>query len=432
MALLAAVTAMVVATITSAASAQGSDTTGVTDKSVKFGYISSQTGVASSLFKRNVDACKARIARANAEGGVNGRKIEVVFEDDKSGAGNVTGTENLVDNEKVFAILNNSSFGFLGYRGAIDAGVPMIGGGFDGTYYSDPKNADLVISMFGNGLAPPGLNYDTVPKVMKQLGASKVGVVAYGVSPSSVAAAKTMQEYAVPTVKGLEGVYTNTAVDFGTTDVGPVVLGIKNAGADPVYLPLQTSSNIAIVQGLAQNNVPMKATMLASGYGQDLLDSPVAKTLTPSTVFVLGGYTPVENKTKGTKQFQADLKKYAKYTGVPDWGTYGGYIMCDLAVRGLEAAGKDLTRTSFVDGVRSIDAYDQAGLTCQPVNMTKAAIRKVPDTSCSYFAQVKDGKFVIMNKGKPYPGKLVGSKEALAANEAGDNTAVTTTAAPAS
>ena len=33
---------------------------------------------------------------------------------------------------------------------------------------------------------------------------------------------------------------------------------------------------------------------------------------------------------------------------------------------------------------------------------------------------VKDGKFVVMNKGKPYNGKLVGSKEALAANKAGD------------
>jgi hypothetical protein len=45
---------------------------------------------------------------------------------------------------------------------------------------------------------------------------------------------------------------------------------------------------------------------------------------------------------------------------------------------------------------------------------------------------VKDGKFVIMNKGKPYTGKLVGSKEALAANAAGDlsSAVTTTTAAP--
>jgi hypothetical protein len=33
----------------------------------------------------------------------------------------------------------------------------------------------------------------------------------------------------------------------------------------------------------------------------------------------------------------------------------------------------------------------------------------VSEASCLYFMQVKDGKFVIMNRGKPYSGKLVGS-----------------------
>ena len=43
---------------------------------------------------------------------------------------------------------------------------------------------------------------------------------------------------------------------------------------------------------------------------------------------------------------------------------------------------------------------------------------------------MKDGKFVVMNKGKPYAGKLVGSKEAMAANTAGDLSTTVTTVAP--
>jgi hypothetical protein len=42
---------------------------------------------------------------------------------------------------------------------------------------------------------------------------------------------------------------------------------------------------------------------------------------------------------------------------------------------------------------------------------------------------VKDGKFVVMNKGKPINGKLVGDPELIAANKQG--TVVTTTGAPA-
>ena len=77
--------------------------------------------------------------------------------------------------------------------------------------------------------------------------------------------------------------YTNTTVDFGSTDVGPQVLGIKNSGADAVYLPLVASSNIAVVQGLAQNGVKMKSTVLATGYGQPLLDQPVGRPSGPKS-----------------------------------------------------------------------------------------------------------------------------------------------------
>ena len=118
---------------------------------------------------------------------------------------------------------------------------------------------------------------------MKQLGAKKTGALAYGASASSSASAKTLQDFAVPAV-GLDPVYTNTTVEFGTSDVGPLVLGIKNSGADAVYLPMVAASNIAVIEGLAQNGVEMKANVLATGYGQAFLDSPVSKTLGPNTV----------------------------------------------------------------------------------------------------------------------------------------------------
>ena len=213
-----------------------------------------------------------------------------------------------MQNRDVFAIVNNSSFAFLSYRYMLEQGVPMIGGGFDGTYYTQKGNEDI-ISALGSGTPFPGLSYTTTPKVMKELGAKKTAALAYGASASSTASAKTLQDYAVPAV-GLDPVYTNTSVDFGTSDVGPLVLGIKNSGADAVYLPMVAASNIAVVQGLQQNGVEMKANILATGYGQEFLDSPVAKTLEPNTVFS-SPYKPVEVKDKATKQFQADLKKYA-------------------------------------------------------------------------------------------------------------------------
>ena len=116
------------------AGAQSSDDPGVTDDTVKLGYISSQTGVAAATHRNAHKACEGRVAVENAKGGVNGREIEVEYIDDKSGAGNLTAAQDLVQNRNVFAVIDNSAFAFLSWRFLKDQGVPMIGGGFDGNY----------------------------------------------------------------------------------------------------------------------------------------------------------------------------------------------------------------------------------------------------------------------------------------------------------
>ncbi len=414
------------------AGAQSAGTTqGVTNDSVKLGFIGSETGVASPNFQDTGKACQARVDAQNAKGGVNGRKIELEAVDDMSSGANLTAAQDLVKNRKVFAVINNSSFAFLSYRFLLSSGVPMIGGGFDGNYYSQKGNEDI-IDAGGNGSPPPaGIIFTNGTDVAKKLGAKKIGSVGYGVSPSSSGVAKDTQKYAAP-ASGLKPVYLNTAVDFGTTDVGPIVLGLKNAGADAVYLPLDGNTNLAIAQGLQQNGVPMKAVLMASGYGQAMLDSPITKTLNSVDV-VSQIYKPAELRNDpAVKQFRSDLKKYSGLTGVPDYGAYTGYLSCDLAITGLQQAGKNPTARSFIDGIRNLGTYKAANLTCQPLDVSLENFGKTPTKSCQYFVTFKDGKFVVMNNGKPIFGKLVGDPALIKANAEGQAADVTTTAPPAS
>ena len=382
------------------AGAAAANEEGVTDNSIKIGHIFSKTGVAGSTFLNADKGCQARIDRENAKGGVNGRKIDVEQVDDQSGGANKTVAQDLVQNKHVFMIVNDSSFvGLAGtYRWLLDNNVPMVNGGFDGTYYGLPGNEN-VISALGNVVAAEGVTSDGIPKLMKAMGAKKVAAVGYGISSSSTAAAENFMKYAVPAV-GLKPVYTNTTIDFGSTDVSPAVLGIKNAGADALYLPLVASSNIAFVQGLIQNGVKMKSVVLATGYGQPLLDAPVSKTFGPD-VIMAAGFAPVELKTKATKQFQADLKKYADYTGVPDFGMYTGYITCDLAILGLKNAGDPPVRANFAPNLRKLKTYDAAGLACSPIDISLETYGQAPKTGCAYYTKIKDGKFVLF----PPPGK---------------------------
>jgi branched-chain amino acid transport system substrate-binding protein len=95
------------------AGAQSSNPPGVTDKSVTIGFLYDGTGAAASTFKDAAKAFQARIDRANAEGGVNGRRIKTESVDDQTSGANLTGAHDLVENRKVFMVVNDSGVAFL-------------------------------------------------------------------------------------------------------------------------------------------------------------------------------------------------------------------------------------------------------------------------------------------------------------------------------
>jgi branched-chain amino acid transport system substrate-binding protein len=412
----------------SSAGARSLKTEGVTKNSVQLGFIWSGTGAGSPDFEDSAKACQARVDAQNAKGGVNGRTIRLISRDDQSGNGNLTAAQELVRKRHVFAVVNNSSFAFLTYGYLESAGVPLIGGGFDGTYYG-AKGNENIISMAGNGAPVDGLTYDYGTNLAKKLGATKIGSVAFAIAPPSIAAAEAVQKYAAPS-SGLEPVYLNTSVEWDTTDVGSFVQGLKDAGADAVYLPLIANTELAIAQGLQQSGVPVRAVLMESGYRQATLDSPIAKTLN-STDIVSQVYKPVELKNDpAVKKFRADLEKYAGITGIPDQGAYSGYIGCDMAITGLQGAGKKPTGQGFIDGLHNLGTYKAADLMCQPIDISLKNFGKTPTTGCQYYATFKNGKFVVLNNGKPVFGKLVGDPALVKANNTGTAADVTTTSTP--
>ncbi|MDP9332079.1 MAG: ABC transporter substrate-binding protein [Actinomycetota bacterium] len=154
----------------------------------------------------------------------------------------------------------------------------------------------------------------------------------------------------------------------------------------------------------------------------------MSQILTPHDV-LLNSFKPIELGGKAVKQFMADRKKYGGATGVPAFGDYTGYVTCDIAVTGLELAGKNPTRKSFIDGLRGAGEYDAAGLTCAPYDFSVANYGKINPTSCQWFTALKNGKFVVLNNGKPLTGKLVGDPALIAKYTAGGGGITTTTLA---
>src|SRR5258708_6125200 len=113
-------------------------------KTIKIGFVTDLTGVASSAFTTTKSGIDAYLNRINPAGRVNGYKIHYVLADTTSTpTGALTAVQKLVQQDHVFAIVENSSVFYGAQAYALQAGVPVVGSAIDGPIWSDPKNTNL-------------------------------------------------------------------------------------------------------------------------------------------------------------------------------------------------------------------------------------------------------------------------------------------------
>jgi ABC-type branched-subunit amino acid transport system substrate-binding protein len=374
---------------------------------IKIGVLTSITGSSAPGFTPGTESgVKARLAVENAKGGVNGHKITYVMADDASSpAGAAAGVKKLIQQEHVTAIVEDSPFFFGGFSVAVAAGVPVFGAGFDGgPEWIDPKNKNL-FNVLGSQ------DYTKVPttlgKITKALGVTKMGGLGYLEAPSAKLSVKaydvSSQKAGIPT-----GFSTN--IHFGSTDVGPAVLGIKNSHTDGFYLSTIPNTAFALVGGLAQASVKMKAILLATGYGGDLLKSKEA-TAAGNGAYFLTATAPIESGNAGALAMQAALAQYGgdKPTDIPGFAETMGWLTTDAAIAAMGTGGANPTSSSITSGFRTA-TWDGAGLWVQPLDFGKYAnlgAGGMGPGNCTYVVQLKNAKFIPVKNLSPVCGDLI-------------------------
>jgi hypothetical protein len=107
------------------------------------------------------------------------------------------------------------------------------------------------------------------------------------------------------------------------------------------------------------------------------------------------------------------LDAFAKYTnvhtgGILDFGTYTPYLGADLMIKGLQVAGQNPTRQSFMTNLRQVTNYTAGGILPSPVSFANfGTAAMLPATSCEYIVQLQGSKFILANNGQALCGKLV-------------------------
>jgi branched-chain amino acid transport system substrate-binding protein len=274
--------------------------------------------------------------------------------------------------------------------------TPVIGGGWDGA--QEWKSTDD--NLFNSApVADYSVVYSTGGDYLKSQGATKVAGIAY-VSPSSQAGL----------TNGLDGIkaagldigYTNDSVAFGSTDVGPLVLGIIDSGADALYLTINPDTAFAVAAGLKQANYPLKAIIAPTGYGADILDSPAAVQAGQGITFS-NQFTPVELGTPGALEMQKALQAAGNTSGDPGFYESQGWLGADLFLSGLEKAGCDASQTDYISAMQKNDTWDANGLYPSPVPQSTQEY----DEQCAYYVKLEGSAFVPDPNGSPTCGKPI-------------------------
>jgi len=366
---------------------------GVTDDTIKVGVITILSGPQGASFAPSTEqGIRARIERANSSGELGDRTIELVVKDDQANqANNLTAAQQLVEEEEVFGIIEQSNVADGSAQYLNENDIPV------GGWHIGQKEWGIYPNMFSwRNTQPPDPASTFTSRnadVMKALGAKKVAVIG-----ANIAASATFIDQiatAVERTKGLELVYKTTEVTPEQQDFTGVADQVKQSGADGVYTGLAGIQANALSQALKQAGVELKGIVFPGGYDDRVLGLPGYEGAYMGTEF-----KPLEVGSPGLTQYEDDMAAIGaeplRFFGIQ------GYFSADVFVEGIKAAGIGCpTRKAFINNLRLVEGYD-AGESFVPVDYAEIFGRIF---YCVYYVQIVNQEFVPVFDGEPFCAK---------------------------
>ncbi|MBS0527369.1 MAG: ABC transporter substrate-binding protein [Proteobacteria bacterium] len=353
---------------------------GVTPTEVTFGMHTDLSGPAATYGVSSSNGVKMRFEEADAGGGINGRKIKLIVEDQGYQVPKaVQACNKLINRDKVFAFvaplgtpMNNACF-----KDQFAAGVPNLFPlsaarsmyepferlkFYGAASYVDQIRAGIQYFVKNKGVKRVCVMYQDTDFGKEILEGAKEQTDKLGIKIVETTAHKpTDQDFTAPITKLREAKCELVAMGTIVRDtIVPYTTARKAGWNDVIFLGAASSYDSFV--GAAQG--------MEGFYAMGLTEMPYADSSVPTV-----------------KKFVADYKK--KYNVDPNIGAVYGYVAADLTVQGLKNAGKDLTTDSFVKGLEAIKDYHDI-FNGPPVTFGPK-IRQ--GANSSFLAEVKGGRW---------------------------------------
>ena len=353
---------------------------GVTAKEVVFGMHTDLSGVAATYGVSSSNGVKMRFDEVNAAGGIEGRKLRVIVEDQGYQVPKaVQACNKLINRDKVFAFvaplgtpMNNACF-----KEEFAAGVPNLFPLSAARSMFEPYER---LKFYGAASYVDQIRSGIQYLVTKQ-GKKKICVMYQDTDFG-----KEILEGAKEQAEKLKMKIVETAAHKPTDqDFTASLTKLKDAGCDLIAMGTIVRDTIVpytAARKMGWNNV----TFLGSAATYDL----VVGAAPGMDGFYGMGLTEMpyaDSKLESVRQFVSTYKE--KYKIIPNIGAVYGYVAADLSVQGLVHAGKNLTTDSFVGGMESIKHYHD--IFGGPEVNFGPKIRQ--GANSSFLAEVKGGKW---------------------------------------
>jgi branched-chain amino acid transport system substrate-binding protein len=364
---------------------------GVTSNSITVGTISTQTGPISSNFSSLIYGEEAYFKYINAQGGINGRQINLKYTlDDGGNPSQFTQLANtLINQDHVFAVTGVAT-AFFSPNIFVEAKTPTYG-------YNVTNNWAGPANLFAAGgsvqYLPAGAPGDAY--VTRATKATKVGFLAYGVASS---AAACQAGAAGLKAAGMNIAYTDLKVAYPGTTVASDVQRMQQAGVNMVISCMDVQGNITMARAIKQYNMKTGQLWL-SGNDQSTLDQN--QSLMQNIYFYIAHvpFTAPQSEYPGLKTYLSAMNKYEPKYALDEIAIQG-WESASLFAAGVKAAGNNLTQANVIAQDNKLTAFTAGGLTV-PTNWKSAGHAGHAPPYCGAYIQVKGDKYVpALNTGK--------------------------------
>lgn len=335
---------------------------GITDKEIKLGGVFAVSGPVRLVTEPYEQAIRAYFNRVNEQGGIHGRKINWLVEDDAyQPARTLAGAKKLIERDGVFLL-----FGAMGTPTTLavapyadQAKVPLF------TVNASPEPPRKYT--FGLMANYSDVMYYVARQLSKEMGFKKIGYLYQNDDLGEVGRV------------GIERSFKELGVSFaadigyerGTTDFSTHVLKLRDAGVDAVIsMGVAPATATAVKQAAGANYKPTWATFSVGS------SAPMVKLLGPAIDGMIFG-SEIETQysdSASAKDLTALMKQYYPQTAL-DWGAMVGYVHAKVIVALLDAAGASPTRENVVAALedsRNIEAGLMAPVSYGPSKRTGA------------------------------------------------------------